>query len=213
MTRPWTQLRRMAAICITLCAAAFTASAADQPGASAAPAAVRNWVATRTQAHTLAFDIATDAGAMPETENVHIAVALKLRHQDALDALTERLASGQSKEVLTSQQFLDRHAPTREQAVRVVNYLRSHGFQNVAMADNRMLVTADGAPGQINAAFQAELHRFDVNGRRAFANVTDARVPSTLADTVLAVTGLQTVHMAHTMSRRADAAAAQCPAP
>ena len=142
---------------------------------------------------------------MPETESVHIAVALKLSHQDALDALTERLASGQSKEVLTSQQFLDRHAPTREQAVRVVNYLRSHGFQNVAMAGNRMLVTADGTPGQINAAFQAELHHFDVNGRRAFANVTDARVPSTLADTVLAVTGLQTVHMAHTMSRRADA--------
>lgn len=195
-------MRRLAAV--ALGAAIFGASAADKPGAAAAPGAVHSWVATHTLAHTLAYDIATDTGAMAETDSVHIAVALKLRHQDALDALTRRLLSGQSTDVLTSQQFLDRHAPTREQAVRLVNYLRAHGFQNVAMADNRLLVTADGTPGQITAAFQAELHRFDVNGRRAFANVTDAKVPDTLAETVLAVTGLQTVHMAHTMSRRVD---------
>ncbi len=187
-----------------LCAAAFGSPAAEKAAAMAAPAAVQKWVATHTKAHTLAYAIATDAGAMPDSESVHIAVALKLRHKDALDALTQRLASGESSQVLSSQQFLDRHAPTREQAVRVVNYLRSHGLQNVAMADNRLLVTADGTPGQIRSAFQAELHHFDLNGRSAYANVTDAKVPDTLADTVLAVTGLQTVHMAHTLSRRAD---------
>ena len=190
-----------------LCAAAFGSTAAEKSAPPAAPAVVHNWVATHTRAHTLAYQVATDAGAMPESESVHIAVALQLRNKDALDALTQRLASGQSSQPLSSQQFLDRHAPTREQAVRVVNYLRSDGFQNVVMAENRLLVTADGTPGQIRSAFQAELHHFDVNGRRAYANVTDAKVPDTLADTVLAVTGLQTVHMAHTLSRRAGAEA------
>ncbi|MBS0446822.1 MAG: hypothetical protein JSR59_12840, partial [Proteobacteria bacterium] len=52
----------------------------------------------------------------------------------------------------------------REQAVRVVDYLRSHGLTNVEMADNRLLVTADASPAQIRAAFQAELHAFDVRG-------------------------------------------------
>jgi subtilase family serine protease len=189
---------------VALCAAAFGSSAAEKSAASTAPAAVRSWVATHTKAHALAYEVATDTGAMAESEHVHIAVALKLRNKDELDTLTRRLASGKTSQVLTSQQFLDRFAPTREQAVRVVNYLRSHGLQNVGMAENRLLVTADATPGQIKAAFQAELHSFDVNGRRAYANVTDANVPDTLADTVLAVTGLQTVHMAHTMSRRAD---------
>ena len=88
--------------------------------------------------------------------------------------------------------------------MRVVNYLRAHGFENVTMADNRLLVTANGTPSQIRVAFQAELHHFNVRGRQAFANVTDANVPQSLADTVLAVTGLQTVHLAHTLSKRAD---------
>jgi subtilase family serine protease len=169
---------------------------------------VRAWLATQTKAHTLAYQIASDRGALAETESIHIAVALKLRNKDALDALTTALATGKSTRTLSSQEFLDRHAPTREQAVRVVNYLRSHGFANVEMADNRLLVTADGSPAQIRAAFQAELHAFDVHGRQAYANVTDAKVPDTLADTVLAVTGLQTVHMAHTLAKRYEPAQA-----
>jgi xanthomonalisin len=197
---------------LALCAAAFGAPAAEEkPAARMAPAAVRTWVATHTKAHTIANAVATDAGAMAERENVHIAISLKLRDKESLDTLTQRLTSGPSgqsgpsAQPLTSQQFLERHAPTREQAVRVVNYLRAHGFDNVEMADNRLLVTADGTPRQIRAAFRAELRHFDVNGRRAYANVTDADVPDTLADTVLAITGLQTVNMARTMSRRADA--------
>ena len=187
-----------------LCAAIFGATAAEKPLAQAAPAAVRQWVQTHTKAHALAYAVATEAGAMSEAESVHIAVSLQLRNKPELDALTQALSAGRSARVLSSQQFLERHAPTREQAVRVVNYLRSHGFRNVEMADNRLLVTADGSPRQIAAAFQAELRHFDVRGRRAFANVTDANVPETLADTVLAITGLQTVNLAHTLSRRAD---------
>jgi len=188
---------------IALCATAFGATAAEKSATLAAPAAVRNWFATHTKAHAMAYDVASDAGAMADTESVHIAVSLMLRNKAELDTLTQALANGRSAQVLSSQQFLERHAPTREQAVRVVNYLRAHGFRNVNMADNRLLVTADGTPGQIRAAFQAELHHFDVRGRRAFANVTDANVPGTLADTVLAVTGLQTVHLAHTLAIRA----------
>ena len=183
-----------------LCALAFGASAAGNAALSAASAS--SWATTQTKAHALAYIDAKDAGAMPETASVHIAVSLKLRNKDALDALTHKLASGQASPLLTAQQFMDRHAPTREQAVKVVNYLRALGFQNVSMSANRMLVTADGSPSQIQSAFQADMRHFDVKGRLAHANVTDVNVPDTLSDTVLAVTGLQTVHMAHTTNRR-----------
>jgi len=164
----------------------------------------RAWVATQTKAHALAYVDATDAGAMPDTATVRIAVALKLRNKDTLDALTQSLVTGRTHQHLTSAQFLENHAPTRDQAVKVVNYLRAHGFTHVEMAPNRLLVTADGTPSQIQAAFQAQMRHFNVRGRLAHANVTDVNVPDTLSDTVLAVTGLQTVHMAHTTLRHAD---------
>ncbi|MBW8848849.1 MAG: hypothetical protein JF607_28310 [Burkholderiales bacterium] len=197
---------------LNLAAAAVlgTAALGATAGNHAATAAAlpTSWAATHTKAHALAFVDATDAGPMSDDTTLHIAVSLKLRNKDALDALTQRLASGQPGQHLTSAQFLESHAPTREQAVKVVNYLRSHGFSNVSMAANRMLVTADGTPSQIQAAFQAQMRHFNVKGRLAHANVTDANVPETLADTVLAITGLQTVHMAHTTSRRANFQAA-----
>ncbi len=87
--------------------------------------------------------------------------------------------------------------------MRVVNYLRAHGFANVGMADNRLLVTADGRrprsgpPSRPNCTASTYVAAGPTRtSRRERAD--------TLADTVLAVTGLQTVHMAHTLSRRVD---------
>ena len=181
------------------CACLALVSIASFAGTTgAAQPALSGWAATHTKAHTLAYAVATDVGAMAATDTLHIAVTLQLRNTSALDALTNSLASNPAAQVLTAQQFMDRHAPTLEQATRVANYLRAQGFQNVTIAANRLLVSADGTPAQAKAAFQAELHAFVVGSRRAYANVTDANVPSTLADTVLAVVGLQTVHMAHT---------------
>lgn len=180
--------------------AAFVASAASSAALTVASA--NSWAMTQTKAHTLAYVDATDVGAVPESSIIHIAIALKLRNKDSLDELTKKLTSGQSTQFLSAQQFLDRHAPTREQAVKVINYLRALGYRNVSLSDNRMLVTADGSPSQIQSAFQTEMRYFNVKGRLAHANVTDVSVPDTLSDAVLAVVGLQTVHMAHVMNRR-----------
>ncbi|MBS0446060.1 MAG: hypothetical protein JSR59_08935, partial [Proteobacteria bacterium] len=109
-----------AALCMAAFGSVAQGPAQDKPATAAAPAPVRSWVATQTRAHTLAYAIASDRGALAETERIHIAVALKLRNKDALDALTAALMSGRTSSHLSSQQFLDRHAPTREQAVRVV---------------------------------------------------------------------------------------------
>jgi xanthomonalisin len=171
-------------------------------GVAGAHAADEAWVATRT----LASDVATaqHVGAMRPGEQVHIAVTLKLRNKAQLDALTEALMTGRTREHLTSEQFMQRHAPTADQAKSVVDYLAQHGFRNIEVADNRMVITADGNPVAVKNAFQAELHEYDVHGRRAYANVTDARVPAHLGGTVLAITGLQNVHTFHTTIKHAS---------
>ena len=197
----------LAAVAALLTASSVQAAGAMAvpPDTAAAPAAMAPaWAATRTRAHTPAYEVAVDNGTLPDRESIPIAVTLQLRDVAALNALTDRVVvAGKAAPALTSRQFLDRHAPTVAQAERVATYLRANGFQNVAIAANRMQVTGDGTPTRIRAAFQADLHAFDVGGRRAFANVTDARVPASLADSVLAVVGLQTVQLAHTNTRRA----------
>ena len=76
---------------------------------------------------------------------------------------------------------------------------------NIEVAPNNLLVSATGGAGSIRNAFKADLHEYNVNGRRAYANVTDALIPQHLASTVLGVVGLQNVHTMHTHARRVEA--------
>ncbi len=165
-------------------------------GAVGAHAADEAWVATHTKAHDTSR--AVHVAEMKAGEQVRVSIGLKLRNKAQLDALTDGLMKGTITRHLTSQEFLQQYAPTAEQAQRVVAYLTKNGFTNIQVAENRLLVLADGNPAAIKAAFKAEMHEFDVKGRRAHANVTDALVPAHLADTVLAVTGLQNIDTYHT---------------
>jgi len=61
-----------------------------------------------------------------------------------------------SDEVLfyASEEFMSRHAPSAQQAQKVAQYLRSHGFVNVEIADNRMLVSGNIELNEVNIAFK-----------------------------------------------------------
>ena len=181
---------------------AIAAAACVVAGAHAATPA---WVATTTKAHDPRG--AVHLAPMRAGDAVPVVVSLKLRNKAELDALTTRLMAGDSgAHALTQAQFMARHAPTDDQVARVVAYLRQQGFSGVEVAPNHLLVSATGGAGVIKQAFQAELHSYDVGGRVAYANVTDALVPAALGDTVLGIVGLQTVHLAHVHAKRADAA-------
>jgi subtilase family serine protease len=137
-------------------------------------------------------------GVLPHTQPMHIVVALKLRNRDQLDSL---IAAHQT---LAPAQFSTLHAPTLWQAQAVARYLTQMGFKNVVTSANRLLVSADGTAGTAQAAFQTSFARVQTHdGRLAFANNSDAHVPSSLQDSVLSVIGLQNVHQVHTFAQRA----------
>ncbi|HEX7637153.1 MAG TPA: protease pro-enzyme activation domain-containing protein [Burkholderiaceae bacterium] len=170
------------------------------------------WVSTATKAHDPRT--AVHVAPLRAGDQVPIVVSLKLRNKSQLDAFTARLMAGdKSVKPLTAAQFKAAYAPTNAQVARVVAYLRQQGFTGIEVADNNLLVSATGGAGVIKNAFKAELHQYNVNGRMAIANVTDALVPATLGDTVLGVLGLQTVHLAHTNLKRADAVHTQAATP
>ena len=172
---------------------------------SAQAATSEAWVATSTKAHDPRA--AVHVAPLKAGEQVDIVVSLKLRNKTDLDALTAKLMAGApGVKPLSSAEFNAKYAPTAAQAQAVVAYLRAQGFSNIEVASNNLLVSATGGAGVIRNAFKADLHEYNVNGRRAYANVTDALIPAHLSSTVLGVVGLQNVHMMHTHAQRMAAA-------
>jgi xanthomonalisin len=177
---------------------------------SAQAATSEAWVATSTKAHDPRA--AVHVAPLKAGEQVDVVVSLKLRNKPELDALTAKLMAGApGVKPLSSAEFNARYAPTAAQAQSVVAYLRAQGFSNIEVAANNLLVSATGGAGVIRTAFKADLHEYNVNGRRAYANVTDALIPTHLADTVLGVVGLQNVHLMHTHAQRMTAPDAATP--
>jgi len=145
-------------------------------------------------------------GALPMTQPIHIEVALKMRDREGLDAFIENNAKNQARgvapQLMTPAQFLANHAPTQAQAQAVANYLVRNGYTHVVIAPNRLLVSADGTARTARDAFMttfAQVRTHD--GRTAFANTSEVRIPFELQDKILSVIGLQTVHQAHTFAR------------
>jgi len=161
------------------------------------------WMPTATKASHL-VPSAVHVSAMTLGAPTHIAVTLKARNKAQLDALTTAIIAGRSTQKLSSAEFMSRHAPSDAQVRSVVEYLTRSGFRNIVVAPNHLVITADGTVASVKTAFNTELHAYNVKGRMAYANTSDASIPQSLSDTVLAVHGLQTVQMAHPMLVKAN---------
>jgi xanthomonalisin len=152
-------------------------------------------------------------GIAAADQPLHIAVALKLRDRDQLNAFIaarrQLAATGAQLGVaMTTQEFLDRHAPTADRAQAVADYLTQEGFTNVQVEPNRLLVTADGNVDSAQRAFHTTFVNVTRNGRNAYANDKDVVIPASLQNDILSVVGLQDVHQMHTMNVVANAAPA-----
>lgn len=167
------------------------------PAFSMSAHAQQQWVPIATKIPRLS-DAVKHVAPMQSGEPVHVVVSLKLRNKAELDTLTANIIAGTAKPI-SSAEFMNRFAPTVAQAQAVVDHLATHGFINVTVDGNRMLVSADGTAGSVKSGFNTELHTYNVNGRKARANINDVTVPQSLGNIVLAVHGLQTIHRHHVM--------------
>lgn len=176
-----------------------------------AAAQAQQWVATATKAPRLvstdkvattqaAVVNATHIAALQAGAQVQVVVALKLRNKADLDNVGAQVMAGRARP-LAPEAFKQTYAPTDAQVKAVTDYLSKQGFVHISVSDNKLFVTADGTAGAVKGAFNTELHTYNVDGRTAFGNASDVSVPAALGDIVLAVHGLQDIHMAHTMAK------------
>ncbi|MGZ5779950.1 MAG: protease pro-enzyme activation domain-containing protein, partial [Burkholderiaceae bacterium] len=159
----------------------------------------KQWTPTHTKAPRIP-DAASHVAVLPNGAPISVVISLNLRNKAEFDTLTAGIASGATRPI-TSAEFLSRYAPTAAQVQAVVDHLTKSGFINVTVADNRLLVSAEGSHASVRNAFNTELHSYNINGRTAHANINDVVVPPSLGSIVLAVHGLQTIHQHHIFAK------------
>jgi subtilase family serine protease len=138
------------------------------------------------------------AGPLALAQPMHIVVGLKLQNKAELDALISKPGF----KPLTGAEFVARYSPSEAQAQAVADFLKQSGFSNIKIAPNRILVSGDAPASNVQRAFQTSLVSVKTHdGREAYANTTEARVPASLQSFVNGVIGLQNVHVPQLMYR------------
>ncbi len=166
--------------------AVATTALAAAPSASASRTMV---AAHATRLHT--GDIVS--GPMNLSQIMRVSVSLQLRNEAQLRAFI----ANPDHPNLTQAQFTAQYGPSEADANAVASWLKQHGFSDIAISSNRLLVSATAPAATVQSAFHTNVVRVHTHdGRNAFANSTDVSIPASLRG-VSGVLGLQTVHVPH----------------
>ena len=154
-----------------------------------------NRVALRGNVHRIAR-AEFDRGAVPESQLAsHVDIVLK-RSDEQEASLRQLLDQQQDKSSpnyhkwLTPDQFGKQFGPADSDIQAVTDWLTSRGFTNIKVSPGRTRVEFSGNVGQINSAFQTQIHHFFVNSKMHSANVSDPQIPAALSPVVGGVASL-----------------------
>ncbi len=91
---------------------------------------------------------------------------------------------------LTPDQFAARFGMASSDLAKVENWLEQQGFSVESVSRSRNMIRFSGSAGQVEQAFQTQMHYYNVEGTRHFAPSTALSIPSAIAPTVLNVGNL-----------------------
>jgi len=85
---------------------------------------------------------------------------------------------------LTPQAFGGQFGPADSDIQTVTTWLGSKGFQITKISQGKQFIEFSGTMGQLRASFQADIHRYSVNGEIHLANSREISIPTALAAVV-----------------------------
>src|ERR1700719_2607328 len=141
-----------------------------------------------------------DNGAVADATPVTRILLLLQRSAEQEAALRQLMEEQQSKNSpnyhawLTPADFGKKFGPADADVQTVTDWLTSHGFQNIRVANGKTVMEFSGNAGQVRKAFATEIHRYNVNGEEHFANVSDPQIPAALAPVVRGIRSLHNFH-------------------
>jgi len=150
------------------------------------------------------IQLSKDLGRSDLATEINITVHLKLKDRAAFDKAVAALydpASPTFHHWMTNAD-LARYAPTEAQREMVREELRSHGLSILSTDAIGFNIRARGTLGNVESAFNTELHEFEYNGRTFRANVRNARLTGEAGNHVFTVAGLES-HQVRPLAIRA----------
>src|SRR6185437_15774373 len=180
---------RLKALVVAMGLAAGTAAFAATPAAVLANTSV-------VQAATQLRAGDSVAGPMALTKSMRVTLSLHWRNEAELKAF---IANPHHKN-LTHAEFVAQYGPDQAQVNQVKAFLRQQGFRNIQVTSDNLLVSGEAPVSTVQAALHTSMVNVRTrNGRMAFANATEARIPKGLQGVVHEVLGLQNVHRFHVL--------------
>jgi len=194
---PLSQLRRFyrfalsALTLLAVPAAALASPATEAPDRLTSPIVASVRVKTNA-VHPLATK-QNDLGRVSASQTFHRMV-LMLDGSDAQKADLAQLLKDQQDpksadyhKWLTPAQFGERFGPSTSDVAKVTGWLAAQGFSVEKPSNGRRFLLFTGSDAQLEAAFQTEIHTYQVDGAKYFANSKPASIPAALAGVVKGV--------------------------
>jgi subtilase family serine protease len=131
-----------------------------------------------------------DAGRMPvDTRLQGMSIffnrsAAQQADLEALLAAQQNPASSLFHQWLTPDQYAARFGMAQADIDKVEAWLQQQGFSIVSVARSRNLIRFSGTAGQVEQAFNTQMHYYAVNGEKHFAPSTALSVPTAMAPAV-----------------------------
>jgi len=135
----------------------------------------------------------TPLGLLPATNQIHLAIGLPLRNEEALNQLLREIydpASTNYHRYLTPQQFTEQFGPTEQDYQAVVDFARTNGLTVTATHPNRVLLDVSGDAATVGKVFHVtfRMYRHPTENRDFFA--PDSEPSIDLNVPILHVSGL-----------------------
>ena len=137
-----------------------------------------------------------DAGRMPSDARLN-GMSIVFNRSAAQEADLQALltaqqdpSSPQYHQWLSPEQFASRFGMAQSDIDEVQTWLQQQGFSIDSVARGRTMIRFSGTVGQVEQAFQTEMHYFTTGGQKHYAPSTLLSVPAAIAPTVAAVRNL-----------------------
>jgi subtilase family serine protease len=139
---------------------------------------------------------ANDRGAVPDSfglEHMMLQLRRTPQQEQAVEQFIDQLHDPKSpnfRHWLSAQEFGRKYGLPPEKLDLITDWLSAQGFVVNVVYPNHMLIDFSGDAGLIRQAFHTELHYLEVDGERHYANMSDPKIPYTLAPMVAGIVSL-----------------------
>ena len=171
-----------------LCAAAIAQQTAPT-ARIVSPIDEKQLVTIKGATHPLA-NRANDRGAAPDDMRLD-RIHLVLKRSDSQEAtlrslITQMHTPGNAAyhKWLTPDAFGKQFGPADEDIATVKTWLASHGFSVTKVNPGKQTLEFSGNVAQFRSAFHAQVHQYEVNGQKHYANAADPQIPAALSPVV-----------------------------